>query len=70
MGEAVAPISEYDTFRSNRIREGMISREEGARLATMEKQPRYSSIKWYTEIVSLDFASTIKGINGVPKLYG
>jgi hypothetical protein len=65
----VAGFSEYDTFRSNQIREGMLSRYEGLRLVMMENRPRYASIKWYTEIVGLDFVSTIKRINGIPKLY-
>jgi len=65
----VAGFSEYDTFRSNQIREGMLSREEGLRLVMMENRPRYASIKWYTEIVGLDFHSTIMRINSIPKLY-
>jgi glucosamine--fructose-6-phosphate aminotransferase (isomerizing) len=64
-----AGFSEYDTFRSNQIREGMMSREEALRLVTKENEPRYSSIKWYTEIVGLDFVSTMKRINEIPKLY-
>ena len=65
----VAGFSEYDTFRSNQIREGMLSRDEGLRLVTIENQPRYPSIKWYTEILNLDFQSTINHINSIPKLY-
>jgi glutamine---fructose-6-phosphate transaminase (isomerizing) len=65
----VAGFSEYDTFRSNQIREGMLSREEGLRLITKENRPRYASLRWYTDIVSLDFQSTIKTINSIPKLY-
>ena len=65
----VAGFSEYDTFRSNQIREGMLSREEGVRLVAEENRPRYASIKWYTDILSLDFTSTVKRINGIPKLY-
>ena len=65
----VAGFSEYDTFRSNQIREGMLSREEAMRLVMLENRPRYASIKWYTEIVNLDFATTIKRINSIPKLY-
>lgn len=65
----VAGFSEYDTFRSNQIREGMMSREEGMRLVTLENRPRYASIKWYLEILNLDFTSTIKRINSIPKLY-
>jgi glutamine---fructose-6-phosphate transaminase (isomerizing) len=65
----VAGFSEYDTFRSNQIREGMISREEGLRRVMIENQPRYPSIKWYTDIVGLDYTSTIKRISEIPKLY-
>lgn len=65
----VAGFSEYDTFRSNQIREGMLSREEGMRLIMLENRPRYASIKWYTDIVNLDFSSTIKRISEIPKLY-
>ncbi len=65
----VAGFSEYDTFRSNQIREGMMSREEGMRLVMLENRPRYASIKWYTDILNLDFPSIIKQINSIPKLY-
>lgn len=65
----VAGFSEYDTFRSNQIREGMLSREEGLKLVNIENRPRYASVKWYTDILGLDFASTIKQINNIPKLY-
>jgi asparagine synthetase B (glutamine-hydrolysing) len=66
----VAGFSEYDTFRSNQIREGMLSREEGLRHVMEENRPRYASIKWYTDILNLDFPSTIQRINDIPKLYG
>ncbi len=65
----VAGFSEYDTFRSNQIREGMISREEGLRLVMEENRPRYASIKWYLDILNFDFSSTIKRINSMPKHY-
>jgi len=65
----VAGFSEYDTFRSNQIREGMLTREEGLRLVEIENQPRYPSLKWYTSILNLDFHETIKQINRIPKLY-
>ena len=65
----VAGFSEYDTFRSNQIREGVMSREQALSLVDQENRPRYPSIKWYTDIVHLDFESTIKRINAIPKLY-
>lgn len=65
----VAGFSEYDTFRSNQIREGVLSREEGLELVMSENRPRYASLKWYADIVSLDYSTTIKRINSIPKLY-
>lgn len=65
----VAGFSEYDTFRSNQIREGMLTREQALNLVNTENCPRYASIKWYTEILNLDFSSTVKRINDIPKLY-
>lgn len=65
----VAGFTEIDTFRSNQIREGMISREEAMRLVSIENAPRYEGIKWYLDIIGLDFEDTIKTINNIPKLY-
>lgn len=65
----VAGFSEYDTFRSNQIREGMLTREEGMRMIEEENRPRYASIKWYTEIIGIDFEDTIERINRIPKIY-
>ena len=65
----VAGFSENDTFRSNQVREGMITREEALELAFKENIPRYNSIKWYLEIVGLDFNSTIETINKIPRRY-
>jgi glucosamine--fructose-6-phosphate aminotransferase (isomerizing) len=65
----VAGFSEHDTFRSNQIREGMITREQGMRSIESDNRPRYESIKWYCDIIGLDYESTIKRINAIPKLY-
>lgn len=65
----VSGFSEYDTFRSNQIREGMLSREEALDLVNEENRPRYESIKWYLDIISVDFEHAIKTINNIPKLY-
>jgi glutamine---fructose-6-phosphate transaminase (isomerizing) len=66
----VAGFSEHDTFRSNQIREGMMSREEGLRLVNDENRPRYPTIKWYTDVVGIDYEHAVKTINSITKLYG
>lgn len=65
----VAGFSEFDTFRSNQIREGQISREEGLGLINNENIPRYENLRWYLAIIGLDFVSTVTRINSIPKLY-
>ena len=65
----IAGFSENDTFRSNQVREGMITREYALKKAEEENFPRYESIKWYLQIVGLDFEDVIKRINEIKKLY-
>lgn len=65
----VAGFSEFDTFRSNQIREGMITRDEALTSVYEENRPRYETLRWYLEIVDLDFDQVIKRINSIPKLY-
>ena len=65
----VAGFSEHDTFRSNQIREGQISREEALAKIEHENRPRYANLKWYLDAVGLEFAPVIKTINEIPRLY-
>ena len=59
----MAGFTEFDTFRSNQIREGSLSREEALKLIEIENRPRYQSIKWFLDIIDLDFDKTISRIN-------
>lgn len=65
----VAGFTENDTFRSNQIREGMLTREEALVKAIEENEPRWNSIKWYCDTINIDFESTLNNINNIPKLY-
>lgn len=65
----MAGLTENDTFRSNQVREGMLSREAAVRLVEKENEPRYDAIRWYCDIVGVDFERTIVVINAAPKLY-
>jgi glucosamine--fructose-6-phosphate aminotransferase (isomerizing) len=64
-----AGFSEYDTFRSNQIREGALARQEALDLVEDENRPRYASIRWYTDIIGVDFDTAIRTINSIPKRY-
>lgn len=65
----VAGFTEHDTFRSNQIREGDITREEALRLVADENTPRYPNLKWYLDVVGIDFKEAIRVVNSVPRLY-
>ena len=65
----MAGFTEHDTFRSNQIREGIISREEALKLVNDENKPRYENIAQYLEMLGLDFKTVINTINKAPKLW-
>lgn len=65
----IAGFTEHDTFRSNQIREGDITRDEALRLVVEENAPRYSNIKWYLDVLGIDFKDAIREVNRAPKLY-
>ena len=67
--QAIAGFSEYETFRSNQIREGVIAREEALRLVELENQPRISSIREYCAMIGVDFDFAMQTIDSVPKRY-
>jgi hypothetical protein len=65
----VAGFTEHDTFRSNQIREGDLTRGEALILVEDENQPRYPNIKWYLDAIGMDFDKVVPVINAIPKLY-
>ena len=65
----VAGFTEHDTFRSNQIREGQLTREAALVLVEDENRPRYNNIKWYLDAVGLDFSETIRVVNSIPRLH-
>lgn len=65
----VAGFTENDTFRSNQIREGLITREQALIKVYEENFVRYETLRWYLEIIGLDFTEVIRVVNKIPKLY-
>jgi len=65
----VAGFTEHDTFRSNQIREGQITRQRALELLEEENRPRYQNIRWYLDTLQMDFERVIKIVNQIPKLY-
>jgi len=65
----VAGFSENDTFRSNQIREGMLTREEAMTTLEAENRPRFESIQWYCNTIGIDMVYALERIQAIPKLY-
>ena len=65
----VAGFTENDTFRSNQIRQGLLTREEAMEKITEENNPRWDSIQWYLNTINVDFTSSINTINKIKTLY-
>jgi glutamine---fructose-6-phosphate transaminase (isomerizing) len=56
-------FTEFDTFRSNQIREGQITREAALDFILKENRPRAQGLRLYLELIGLDFNSVITAIN-------
>lgn len=65
----IAGFTEHDTFRSNQVREGQLTRDEALRLVEQENVPRYENLQWFFKVLGIDFNEAIKIVNSVPKLY-
>lgn len=65
----VAGFTEHDTFRSNQIREGDLTREQALEMVLDENRPRYPNIKWYLDALGLDFKEVISVVNSISKMY-
>ncbi len=65
----VAGFSEFDTFRSNQIRAGAITREEAMSRVPIENRPNFEWFQWYCDTNEIDYESLARGINAIPKLY-
>ena len=61
----VAGFTEHDTFRSNQIREGQISRDEALKLVKDENRPRYQNIRWYLDTLNMDYKEVINIVNSI-----
>ena len=66
----VAGFSEHDTFRSNQIRAGLISRQEALQLAAAENKPRFEAMREYASLVGFNLDEALMVINSIPKYYG
>jgi len=65
----VAGFTEHDTFRSNQIRNGQLTRDSALKLVHLENQPRPDNIEWYLSTLGVDSQPVLSTINSIPSLY-
>lgn len=65
----VGGFSEFDDFRSNQVREGLISRDEALRLTAIDNNIRYESLMEFSQLVGFNLEHVLKEIEAIPKLY-
>nr|WP_321258581.1 hypothetical protein [uncultured Pseudodesulfovibrio sp.] len=65
----IAGFTEHDTFRSNQIRYGVITRDEALRLSAEENKIRLNSLEWYANTIGFDLNEALCIINSAKKIY-
>ena len=64
-----AGFSEFDTFRSNQIRDGKMSRKEALKRIEIENRPNFESLVWYCDTIDLDYEALVAVVDSMPKRY-
>lgn len=62
-------FTEHDTFRSNQIRQGMMTREEALSMIDRDNTIRYESMNEYAKTIGFDINKAISIINNKKKYY-
>lgn len=65
----VAGFTDFDTFRSNQIRKGVLNREQALALIEQDNKPRFGEIQKYLESVGLDCQQTLRAIDDLPRMF-
>jgi hypothetical protein len=61
-------FTEFDTFRSNQIREGHITRDAALAAVLVENRPRAETLRWYLETIGLPFNDVVRRVNELDTL--
>jgi hypothetical protein len=66
----VGGFSEHDTFLSNLVRDGRLTRAEALAQSAVSNRPRVESLLWYGDTIGIDVRQAVRTINRIPKLRG
>ena len=65
----IAGFSEYDNFRSNQIREGLLTRSEALELCQQDNKIKYDTLKNFSDIIGFNLDNVLSKISCLEKLY-
>ncbi|MCH7833088.1 MAG: hypothetical protein IIC55_09485, partial [Proteobacteria bacterium] len=65
----VAGFSEYDTFRSNQVREGLITRAEALAMTARDNKPNMAELDDFARHTGFNLEEVLTRINSIEKLY-
>jgi glucosamine--fructose-6-phosphate aminotransferase (isomerizing) len=65
----IAGFSEFDNFRSNQIREGILNREEALELCQQDNKTKYDTLKNFSDVIGFNLDNVLSKINCLDKLY-
>lgn len=65
----VAGFSEFDTFRSNQIREGLITREQALNFLIEDNEPKLDVLYDFAKHTGFNLEEVLTRINSIEKLY-
>ncbi|MBT3238821.1 MAG: hypothetical protein HOK06_03860 [Rhodospirillaceae bacterium] len=65
----VAGFSEYDTFRSCQVREGLVSRDEALALVAKDNEPKMDVLYDFAKHTGFNLEEVLTRINSIEKLY-
>ena len=62
-------FSEFDNYRSNQVREGILSREEAINLANVDNQPRLDTISNFCNLIGINTEDLLLKITNIKKRF-
>ena len=66
---SIAGFSEFDTFRSQQVRAGLIDRDTALRLASKDNKFDMATLEEFMQQVGLNLEEILTKISKIPKLY-
>ena len=66
---SVAGFSEFDAFRSNQIRQGVITRNEALELIAKDNRPHLETLYGFAQQIGINLEEVLSRIDAIKKLY-